>query len=88
MTSFAQHIEFLELHHKLYMNCGNNNFLETIFLNKVRNYLETNPDIFDTVKSIIGENAAYSQAFFQSFFKKAFFEDSLNELILILKSKP
>ena len=81
-----KHISWLELHYKLYLNSIGNDALEKVFIFKIGNYINKHPEIIQEAKNIIGKEHPYSDSFFSSFYAIEFFEDSLYELISILKS--
>ncbi|UOY06562.1 hypothetical protein L0P88_21895 [Muricauda sp. SCSIO 64092] len=79
------HIDWLVLHQELLLASGENDALRKAFIAKVRNYLKAYPEIEVQARAELNDAPEYASRFFASFYQYAFFDDSLNELILLLQ---
>lgn len=81
-----KHINFLDLYFGLYVSQAVEEYQKEAFRKKILKYLEENPEIVAEIKSKVKGTYNYSEQFFSSHLKRAYFEETIKEFILILKA--
>lgn len=81
-----KHINFLDLYFGLYVAQPVEEYQKEAFRKKILKYLEENPEIVEEIKSKVKGTYNYSEQFFSSYWKRAYFEGTIKEFILILKT--
>ncbi|WP_431130128.1 hypothetical protein [Flagellimonas flava] len=81
-----RHINFLDLYFGLYIAQPVEEYQREAFRKKIVQYLEQNPEIIEEIKLRVKGTYNYSEQFFTSYLKKAYFEGTIKEFILILKT--